>query len=69
MDVLHGSGDGDAEDTDEVDGIFGLAGLVRDSVGANFVQSQTGGIEAPVDVVRGDRLGRHDRDQGYRAGR
>lgn len=58
VDVLHGSGDGDSEDRDEVDGIFGLAGLVQDSVGANWAQSQTGGIEAPVDVVRGGRIGR-----------
>lgn len=47
-----------SEDTDEADGIFGPAGLIQDSVGANCAQRQTGGIEAPVDVVRGDRIGR-----------
>lgn len=41
VDLLHGSDDGDAEDTDQVDGIFALAGLVQDSVGANCAQSQT----------------------------
>ena len=54
MDVLHGSGDGDSEDTNEVDGVFGLAGFVQNSVGANSAQSHTGGGESSVDVVRAD---------------
>jgi hypothetical protein len=57
VEVLHGSGGGDSEDTDEVDGIFSLAGLVQDSVGANSAQSQTGGIEASMAGSRPNDLG------------
>ncbi|MFF1910032.1 hypothetical protein, partial [Kitasatospora sp. NPDC058218] len=57
VDVLHGRGDRDSEDTDEVDRVFGLAGFVQDSVGANSTQSHTGGVEACVDVIRADGIG------------
>lgn len=59
-DVLYGGGDGDAEDADEVYGVGGVAGLVKDAVGAQAVEGEAEALKGRGEVAAADGAGVDD---------